>query len=202
VIEIQGLWWPADVGEKYKHALAHLSSLDAGLSLCQQRRTAVQAGGNVGLWPRKLAETFDRVYTFEPDARSRECLVKNVPANVTVLSEAIGRTYGECGIQHRSLGSHRVTEDGTGVRIVPIDEMNLMDVDFLQLDVEGYEFHALCGAMLTIARCRPVIQLELRNFTVHYGQTDDAVRGLLTGLGYMQVLTAPGSDVVFRWRST
>lgn len=200
MIELQGLWWPDDVGEKWKHALSHLASLEVGLSQCTTRRTAVQAGGNVGLWPRRLAQVFDRVFTFEPDGPSRACLDRNVPRNVVVSAAALGSAPGTCGLSHKSLGSHRVIEDGAGVAITTVDSLNRFDVDFLQLDIEGYELHALEGAVLTITRSRPVIQLELRGFTSHFGRSDDAVRTLLADLGYRQVRTAPGSDFIFCWQ--
>jgi len=197
--EIQGIWWPDDVGEKWRHSVDHVASLDVGLSFCTTRRTAVQAGGNIGLWPRRLAETFNRVFTFEPDDTSRRCLRLNVPPNVEVSAKALGRARGSCGLKHRSLGSHRVIEVDGDITVTTVDALDLYDVDFLQLDIEGYELHALQGAVETIRRSHPVIQLELRNFTAHFGHTDEEIRALLRELGYRQVASAPGSDVIFRW---
>ncbi|MDP3720780.1 MAG: FkbM family methyltransferase [Acidobacteriota bacterium] len=199
MIQIQGVWWPDDVAEKWRHSLDHLGSLDVGLKFCTTRRTAVQAGGNIGLWPRRLAETFARVYTFEPDAISRECLQRNVPASVVVSPAALGAAHGPCRVKHKSLGSHRIstTDEGQSAYMTTVDNMDLFDVDFLQLDIEGYECHALQGAVETIRRSHPVIQVELREFTKHFGKTDDDVRRLLQDLGYRQVRSAPGSDYVF-----
>lgn len=196
VTQIQGLYWPDSVGEDYRHALAHVHGVEWAIEHCPTRRTAVQAGGNIGLWPRRLAEVFDRVITFEPDEASRACLARNVPESVTVCPEALGDVAGACGIKHRGLGSHRVV-NGNDVRVTTIDSLNLETLDYLQLDVEGYEWHALAGAVSTIRRCRPVIQVELRDFTEKYGQTDAAVRELLQGLGYTQVSAQSGSDYVF-----
>lgn len=196
VTQIQGLYWPDSVGEDYRHALAHVGGVEWAIQRCPKKRTAVQAGGNIGLWPRRLAEVFDRVITFEPDPVSRECLKLNVPTSVIVSRYALGDVPGVCGIKHRGLGSHRVVE-GQTVPVTTIDSLNLETVDYLQLDVEGYEWHALKGAAATIARCRPVIQLELRNFTEKYGRTDAAVRQMLAGFGYREVSRQSGSDYVF-----
>jgi hypothetical protein len=66
--EIAGFFWPDDVAERWRHSLRHVEALDWTLKRCAGRRTAVQAGGNMGLWPRKMAEAgFRRVLTFEPD---------------------------------------------------------------------------------------------------------------------------------------
>lgn len=200
MIKIKGLYWPDDVAEKWKHSLRHVQSLEWSLARCAGRRTAVQAGGNMGLWPRRMAEAgFAKVITFEPDAISRECLQKNVPAGVIVRPEALGAIPGRCSIEHRSLGSHNVTV-GTDVDVVTVDGLELVDVDLLQLDLEGYEWHAMKGAVETIERCRPLIQVELRDFTLKYGRSDVEVFELLRSMGYRVVSQQPGNDYVFESR--
>lgn len=194
--QIHGLWWPDDVGTKWKHSLKHVRSVEWAITHCARRRTAVQAGGNMGLWPRRLAEAFARVVTFEPDAISRACLQRNVPPSVEVRTEALGAVPGWCAMAHSSLGSHHV-EDGQAVEVTTIDALGLTDLDFLQLDIEGYEWHALAGAVATIQSCRPLIQVELREFTARYGKSDSDVRTLLASLGYQEVAQQPGNDVVF-----
>lgn len=193
---IAGIWWPDDIGERWHHSIQHVVSLDWALGHCAQYRTAVQAGGNIGLWPRRLADRFQRVLTFEPDNDSRACLQLNVPSHVEVRMEALGDYFGKCAIKHRGVGSHRVV-DGGKVDVVPLDSFNLPDVDLLQLDIEGYEWHALKGAEWTVTHNRPLIQLELRDFTAKYGHSDQEIRDLLTAWEYVQVSQQPGSDVVF-----
>lgn len=195
--QIRGFWWPDDVGEKWKHSLRHVRSLDWALGRCVRRRTAIQAGGNIGLWPRTMAASFGRVITFEPDAESRSCLCRNVPENVEVRQEALGATPGLCGIRHRSLGSHQVVVEDGSIPVTTVDALGVTDCDLLQLDVEGYEWHALTGARETLRASRPVVQVELRGFTEKYGHSDADVRVLLSELGYQEVSRQPGHDVVF-----
>ena len=196
--KIQGLYWPDDVAEKWRHSLRHVRSLEWSLVHVKRRRTALQAGGNIGLWPRRMAERFARVLTFEPDATSCACLLLNTRTcpNVEVHPLALGAALGVCDIAHRSLGSHQVTE-GRTVIVTTIDAIGLTDLDFLQLDIEGYEWHALSGGRETITRCQPLIQVELRDFTQKYGHSDAEVRGLLAELGYAEVSKQRGNDVVF-----
>jgi FkbM family methyltransferase len=197
VIQIEGVWWPDDVGESWKHALLHVKSSDWAVRQAPRRRVALQAGGNVGLWPTRLAKAFDRVITFEPDPIARECLIANVPASVEVHAGALGAQSGQCSIKHRGLGSHRVV-DGDTVPIDTIDALELRVLDYLQLDIEGYEQHALMGGVETIRRCKPIVQVELRGFATKYGTTTDDTVKLLTDLGYREVSRQPGSDVVFQ----
>lgn len=194
---MEGIWFPDDVGEKWRHALMHVHSIEWAIEHCTKRRTALQAGGNVGLWPRRLAEVFSRVLTFEPDLRSRECLLRNVPGNVTVFALALGAAPGACGVAHKSLGGHRVIE-GDSIAVTTVDALELEDLDLLQLDVEGYEWHALQGAAATIARCRPLIQIELRDYGLRYGHGNADIRTFLSGLRYREVSRQQGSDVVFQ----
>lgn len=204
MIQIQGLWWPDDVQQKFVHAFKHVRSLEWAVRRCVDRaraqgrvpQTAVQAGGNVGLWPRRMAQSFQRVITFEPDAICRECLAVNVPANVEVYPQALGQAVMHCDLQRESLGSHRIIA-GAAIPMTRLDDLGLTDVDLLQLDIEGYEWHALDGAQDTIRRCRPVVQVELREFTGRYGKRDQDVRDLLAGFGYREVSRQPGEDVVF-----
>lgn len=197
MIQLHGLWWPADVGTKWRHSLKHVSSLEWAIGACRQKRTAIQAGGNIGLWPRRMASEFRNVLTFEPDAISRDCLIRNVPANVRVHAAALGAASGVCDMERASLGSHRVVS-GSAVPIMTVDFLGVQDLDLLQLDVEGYEWHALMGAVDTIRRCQPVIQVELRNFTERYGKTDTDVLALLWAWGYREVSKQPGEDFVFQ----
>lgn len=155
--------WPADTRESQKvHALKHVKTLEHAIGLCKERRTAVQAGGNVGLWPVRLAAKFKRVWTFEPEPVTLKCLEENVAhlPNVEVRPWALGAVKKTCGIERKSLGSHCVIETGK-TPVIPLDSLNLYDVDLLQLDIEGYEIEALRGGLETIRRCRPVIQVEI-----------------------------------------
>lgn len=197
MIQIEGIFWPDDVGSKWQHSMQHVGSIEWAIAACKERRVAIQAGGNIGLWPRRLAESFDHVLTFEPEPISRACLEQNVFKNVMVSAAALGDRIGTCSINRKSLGSHKVGEGDT-VEMITIDSLGLDCLDLLQLDVEGYEWHALMGGMETIQECRPVIQVELRNkVSSHFGKSDTDVRQLLASLDYTLATERPGSDFVF-----
>jgi FkbM family methyltransferase len=89
-------------------------------------------------------------------------VMNNQRDNVIKINAALGETPAFCSIQRvtdRNVGMHKVSGNGF-IPIMTIDNMNLPVLDFLQLDVEGYEAHSLKGAEKTIARCRPVIVVE------------------------------------------
>jgi FkbM family methyltransferase len=65
-----------------------------------------------------------------------------------------------------------------------IDEVIPQDhpVDFIKIDIEGGEFHALKGALKTISRCRPVIVFEAScHSTGKYDVTPADLFALVTG---------------------
>ena len=199
MIQHRGVWFPADtVGEKWRYSFVHAPAIEWALTQCKRTRTAVQAGGNIGLWPKRLADVFQRVITFEPEPVTRACLAANVPASVEIHAAALGERPGVCGIKRRSVGSHIVI-DGDQIPVTTVDGLGLADVDFLQLDIEGYEWFALKGAADTIARCRPIIQVELRDHGSKFGHGDRDVRALLAEYGYREISRQQGGDVVFAW---
>jgi hypothetical protein len=67
---------------------------------------------------------------------------------------------------------------------VTIDSYGFENVDLIQFDIEGYELNALKGAQDTITRCKPVVCLELRDHSHHFGATDEQIRGWMKSLGY------------------
>lgn len=206
----RGMKWPADTRDSQKaHALKHVAVLEFAISACQRTRmTAVQAGGNVGLWPIRMAKTFERVITFEPEPITRACLIENtkVFANIEVRPEALGAKLDTVAVERRSLGSHRIVpgkDVDTSQRItvaamIALDDLALDNVDLIQLDIEGYELPALQGAAGTIARSHPVIQLEMAGFAKDEGAKDKAVQDFIQGIGYREH-SRTERDAVFVW---
>lgn len=161
-----------------------------------RRRVAVQAGGNCGLMVRPLADAFAEVITVEPDWLNYRCLCMNVPEeHVTKLLAGLGEAGSldaglmaapdNCGVR-RIMTAAEMREHGRGdVTIIPVDGLMLPECDLLMLDIEGYELHALRGAAETIARCKPVIVVELIGQAAVYGISDEEIVGWLGERGYV-----------------
>lgn len=127
-------------------------------------RICVQAGGNLGLYPRMLAEHFNTVYTFEPAPENFFCLTHNCQRdNIVKFQAALGDHAGAVAVNyvpaHTGGSTINETEHGA-IPVMPIDALNLFDVDLIALDCEGYEPKILGGARITIDRSRPVITCE------------------------------------------
>jgi FkbM family methyltransferase len=64
------------------------------------------------------------------------------------------------GAQIENIGQKPLDGVAEKVPAVLIDSLNLNQLDFMKIDVEGMEINALRGAAHTIAKCRPLILLE------------------------------------------
>jgi FkbM family methyltransferase len=136
-------------------------------------RTCVQAGGAFGVYPRRLADYFDHVWTFEPLLANLQCMAANLGslprADITVVPKALWFEHQKLQMVYskpvkNSYGAHHVSARGHGmgemVDAVPLDEFEFEAVDLIWLDIEGAEVHALMGARETIMKCKPVVVIE------------------------------------------
>lgn len=164
---VAGLWWPVADGNPitaWQWVAPRIKDSDKAVSLCRRRRTCIQAGGYVGVWPMHLAKSFDRVLTFEPmpgcfEACRRNCEGLDVEVRNTALGAHAGRAVPL--MPRGTAGSWRIDPEGSMTTYLDtIDSFGMTDCDAIILDVEGYEVEALKGAAETIARCKPVIQVE------------------------------------------
>jgi FkbM family methyltransferase len=118
------------------------------------------------------------IWAFEPSSENFYCATKTVELNglqnVRLTNAALGAASGTMLLQ---IGGPAGVELGGGsrlvrrpvrdavceeARIVAADEVIPPDraVSILQLDVEGFEQHAVAGALGTIRRCLPIVILE------------------------------------------
>lgn len=161
-----GLWWPERDENGHIIIPAETSKLLTAVALSRGRRTAVQAGGNVGIFPLLLAEHFQQVLTFEPNPECYACLMANTASNprIEIHHAALGMGNEPVGFDEvwpGNCGAGQVKGRGS----IPqhrIDDFELTDVDLIQLDVEGFESKAIIGAAATIEQCRPILMIEDR----------------------------------------
>ena len=149
------------------------------IELCNNRTLALDIGANVGLWSRDFVGSFKRGIAFEPVALFRECLEHNVQGkNFEVQPIALGDqdTQGTMIITEDNSGHSHLDPAtmGTGnVQVVRLDTLNFLDVSYIKIDCEGYEYRILQGAEQTIRRCRPVVVIEQKPhdaYSKQYGQ--------------------------------
>jgi FkbM family methyltransferase len=164
----------------------------------KNNKVAIQAGGNCGMQVVKFAEFFETVYTFEPDPVNFHCLVNNLPfTNVIKMQCCLGSDHRMVSMNtlEDAIGGFYVNEDHGNVPTIRIDDLDLKNCDFIQLDVEGYQLFALRGAEETIKRFQPVISVEL-DWVERYEFTKNDIVNFLTNMDYTKV-DSYTSDLIY-----
>jgi len=101
-----------------------------------------------------------RVFAFEPNPEAFKCLVHNCPE---ARCEPFGLSDldGSAGLLvNPNSGASRLY-DGDSIVVVKLDDYELPQLNFLKLDVEGWELKALRGAESIIEKHRPVMWIEI-----------------------------------------
>lgn len=195
----KGFWWTKDDGGGVTETEASPASCCYDLTTNQpnepanisrwvpNKRIMIQAGGNVGFFTKQYADIFEKVYTFEPVPLLFHCLNKNIQKdNVFKFQACLGDTHG-CVSMGRRAGNNAGSENVVGPGSTPtmlIDDLKLPGCDLIQLDLEGYEFHALRGATETIRKYRPILALELAGWEARYGVNGYDIEAWLKKYGY------------------
>jgi FkbM family methyltransferase len=186
---------------------------------CTERRTCIQAGAACGVWPFRLSLLFEQVITVEPLPDNFEAASANLAGrdNVVLVHGVLGSGAEDGGIvgmqQHpnekHNAGSQQVQIIPLGAPIADYEEINEVftidelcatdldrKVDFIALDLEGYELMALEGAAKTIERCGPTIMVEDKGLSSKFGIKQGAVVKHLTDKHGYSVASTIKRDVV------
>lgn len=151
----------------------------------KQGMTIVDCGAHHGmmtvLFARWTGPT-GRVHAYEALPSNAKVIERNVKLNrldnVVIRARAVGDRKGRAEV-HSQSGNARVGLKGSGEFVDTCcldDELRGTRVDFLKIDVEGYEIPALAG-MRHVIRQRPIIDLELHCFA--YANRVDTLRHVL-----------------------
>lgn len=137
-----------------------------------RRRVMIDVGANIGIFARPSAEVFERVICFEPVPKNFEVLAQNLSGlnNVELypvgLSDRNQRVWFE--LETLKCGhSLQVPEAGNNDNfeyyqcdLVTLDSYGFDRVDWIKIDVEGFEMSVLEGGAQTIRQNRPWLLLE------------------------------------------
>ena len=175
----------------FEAELRHLN--DYFPSAAAKNGTVVDVGAWWGPWTYWLSRKADHVVTIEPvphlAAFLRRVVRDNVELVETALSDRPGVTElfvptGGSGSEGRSTVEPRVASGDRSkveVKLTPLDDLDLRDVAFVKIDVEGHELPVLRGAEKTLTQQRPVVLIEIEQ------RGDAVVRDVFdhfTALGY------------------
>ena len=165
----------------------------------------VDVGANIGLHTLNMARIVGntgRVFAFEPDPSNFEILEKNVKINnyqnIILEQKAVGDKHGRTTLyQSEHPGRHRIfpqTKQAKGqvqVELTSLDkyftDSNLANkINFIKIDVEGFEFSVLKG-MKNILKNNKKIKILFENMqinTIQAGFTPIEVLNYLTSYDF------------------
>ena len=137
-----------------------------------RKRTMIDIGANIGIFARPSAELFERVICFEPVFKNFEVLQKNLENynNVELHNLGLGDKDQTVTFELQTLkcGHTKQVEEfvpnpefekHTG-ELTTLDRFDFQSVDWIKIDVEGFENAVLEGSRDTIQRNRPWLLLE------------------------------------------
>jgi FkbM family methyltransferase len=153
--------------------------------LAANSETILDVGANIGCTAILFGELSKNVYAFEPSPTTFSYLEKNVsnsgrnnvfpqniglgaePSESTLTFSPSNRSGGFVSNQTQASAGHTVEK----IVIRQLDEvvssLDLQDIDFIKIDVEGFEGHVLRGATKTLSSNRPVCVLELNHWCLN-----------------------------------
>lgn len=142
----------------------------------------IEGGCHIGTHTVKLGMIAKYVYAFEPYPKSYNLLSKNIELNnlnnVGIFQKGLSKNFdrvkfdwtgegrgnpGGSGLSDNPIGrDHKcpIMSNDISVELTTIDSLNLKRLDFIKLDIEGYEINAIMGGINTIKKYKPIILLE------------------------------------------
>ena len=161
-------------------------------------RNALDIGSNIGQWTRPLAKIFDKVICFEPNPNFRECFKRNISESNVIL-----HPYGLSSHEHTAQQgktdthlNHKVgdTDPREGdIQCRSLDSFDLRNVDYIKIDVDGFEVPLLEGARETLTINSPVINIEMKRRK--RPMITRKATGILNDLGYQYVKTTKSDEI-------
>ncbi len=212
IAKIEDFWVP--LTEAHKYAKLNFiegvpdqdsTKMQQVIELLPRRRLALDVGANIGTTATVLANHFETVQAFEPAPDLYEALKRNLikypdaQAKLMVVGEEIGETYltlytkfGQLShVESGHLATKKYHKVGP-IKQVTIDSLKLNNVDFIKIDVEGFEGPVVYGARETLLRCKPAVLVEQAgNEEKNFGRPVNEASAFLESLGMIRHPNSP-----------
>ena len=159
--------------------------VDLIVDLCKRIncRTALDIGANVGNHAIHLNNVCKKVYSFEPNDTPRNIFsdaLRSKPSNIVLFpfglsnndevlefyedENNLGRSsFVKEHIAKKEFHNNKTLEVKIGDNV--ITENGITNIDFIKIDVEGFEIQVLTGLQKTISDNQPLIDFEFNSIT-------------------------------------
>jgi len=137
----------------------------------KRNSVAIDIGGHIGTHTLSMSHLVGdegKVYVFEPQVKIFSELVINMHLNernnIHFFRKAIGGSHKIAEMNPycpSNEGGCGIGKGGDQVEMITIDSLNLNNVSFIKIDVEGNEEEVIAGARETILRNKPAMVVEI-----------------------------------------
>ncbi len=156
--------------------------------LLQKQFCALDVGANIGCTSILFGELATRVISFEPSPTTFRFLTGNIEksglSNIQTHNYGLGAQSGESLLTYATNNRSGAFVSGSmktsvghateSIRIRTLDEvegeLNLPGIDFIKIDVEGFEKSVIAGGRDVIERFKPIVVLELNHWCLNVFQ--------------------------------
>lgn len=145
-----------------------------------------------------------KVYCFEPTKKTFGILKRNIQINhledvLDAKNIALGDQDTKADVicvDEKNCGGNRVNKNSDGeVEMEMLDHISIPEkIDFIKIDVEGFEYEVLAGGTAVIAEHKPLIYVEI------FDQNYDKVNRLFTSMGYV-CMKSWRHDYMYRFKN-
>lgn len=176
-----------------------------------KNKNMMDIGSNIGIYSiiyNYILDKNTKIYAFEPQEKIYNCIVNNITLNN--CDKIIAYNYGLSDKNEvKYMNANYDTKDNFGAfRIVDNedisnkllkietkigDELNLTNIGFIKIDVEGYELEVLNGLKNTISRDMPYILIEIHQSSKNCNRTIKYIYDF----GYRKYLRLSHCDFLF-----
>lgn len=182
------------------HGLVH-DEFSAGIirNLIQSYgcKTCIDAGANIGTLTKVMLDAGCRVIAFEVNPEAVECLKHNCNSeDLEICAFALGDENDEIElIKNKNNAGASWCASGSGLPVCRLDDVLAIRVelvDFIKVDIEGFEVKFLLGAKNLINQSRPVMFIEVNIGALQrQGHTVNDLRQVLHDLKYDVKIAQP-----------
>ena len=167
-------------------------------------KNMLDVGANIGIWS-VVFSTFIKgtIYAFEPQTKIYECLTNNIAINRCANVKPYHVALSDKQIDYKMNASYNKNDNFGAFRICPEGELSinaeigdvlqLRDIGFIKMDVEGHELEAINGLATTIATWKPILFVEIHGSHPNANQTYLRIKEL----GYTHALRLTHCDFLF-----
>lgn len=164
--------------------------------LCCPNSIALDVGANVGIYTLYMSKFSRRVIAFEPNPECLNNLKNRSPHNAVVVFGAASYRMGVAELRYDRSNTGIGTVDRRNtlnqfgrldltsffIPTYSLDALELKNVAFMKIDVEGHESSVIQGALETLRREQPALLIESENRHVAGAVLD--VFSRLLAIGY------------------